>query len=71
MMAGQAPALRASRPKVRFRLVEGRCHQGLADVAERRGAIETVQEPINAAGEPFAKCGAKLYLDQALAKSRY
>jgi hypothetical protein len=46
----------------------GRCHQGLADVAERRGDLESAREHLDAAGELFAKHGAKLYLDQVLAK---
>ena len=46
----------------------GRCHQGLAEVAQRRGDVARASEHLDAAGELFAKHGAKLYLDQVLAK---
>jgi tetratricopeptide (TPR) repeat protein len=46
----------------------GRCHQGLAEVAERRGDLDAAREHLDAAGELFARHGAKLYLDQVLAK---
>jgi hypothetical protein len=60
----------ASRPDVRFGVDAGRCHQGLADVAERRGDHALATEHLDAAGELFAKHGAKLYLDQVLAKKQ-
>ncbi len=58
----------ALKPVVRFDVGAGRCLQGLADVAERRGDLETAHEHLDAAGALFAKHGAKLYLDQVLAK---
>jgi tetratricopeptide (TPR) repeat protein len=58
----------ATRPDVRFWLDEGRCRQGLAEVAERRGDHALAMQHLDAAGELFAKHGAKLYLDQVLAK---
>ena len=48
----------------------GRNHQGLAEVAERRGDLEAAREHLDAAGALFAKHGAKLYLDQVIAKKR-
>ena len=61
----------ASRPDVRFGVDAGRCHQGLADVAERRGDIEAAREHLDAAGALFAQHGARLYLDQVLAKKQF
>ena len=49
----------------------GRCHQGLAEVAERRGDLDAVREHLDAAGELFAQWGAKRYLDQVLAKKEF
>ena len=46
----------------------GRCLQGLAEVAERRGDHEQAMEHLDRAGELFSRHGAKLYLDQVLAK---
>ncbi|MEZ4503460.1 MAG: protein kinase [Dehalococcoidia bacterium] len=46
----------------------GRCHQGLAEVAERRGDHALAMQHLDAAGELFSRHGAKLYLDQVLAK---
>ena len=43
----------------------------LADVAERRGDIEAAREHLDAAGALFAQHGAKLYLDQVLAKKQF
>jgi hypothetical protein len=52
-------------------LVEaGRCHQGLAEVAERRGQHLEAMQHLDAAGEMFVKYGAKLYLDQVIAKKQ-
>jgi DNA-binding CsgD family transcriptional regulator len=48
-------------------LVAGRCHQGLAAVAERRGDVATAREHLDAAVEQFTPIGAKLYLDQVQA----
>jgi tetratricopeptide (TPR) repeat protein len=45
-----------------------RCLQGLAEVAERRGQREQAMEHLDRAGELFSRHGAKLYLDQVLAK---
>jgi hypothetical protein len=61
----------ARRPDVRFGLVEGRCLQGLAAVAEARGDHALAMEHLDAAGEKFAEYGAKLYLDQVLAKKQF
>ena len=54
----------------RERLVipEGRCLQGLAEVAERHGEHEQAMEHLDRAGKLFSQYGAKLYLDQVLAK---
>jgi hypothetical protein len=49
-------------------LVAGRCHQGLAEVAERRGDTATARQHLDAAGELFARIDARLYLDQVIAK---
>ncbi|MEZ4552288.1 MAG: protein kinase [Dehalococcoidia bacterium] len=46
----------------------GRCHQGLAEVAERRGDHALAMQHLDAAGELFGHHGAKLYLDRVLAK---
>jgi tetratricopeptide (TPR) repeat protein len=46
----------------------GRNHYGLAEVAERRDDLDLAMQHLDAAGELFAKRGAKLYLDQVLAK---
>jgi hypothetical protein len=54
---------------VRSRAV--RCHQGLADVAAVRGNQALVMEHLDAAGELIARYGAKLYLDQVLAKKQF
>jgi hypothetical protein len=37
-------------------------------VAERRGDLEAAREHLNAAGALFSQHGAKLYLDQVIAK---
>ena len=46
----------------------GRCLQGLADVAERRGNTAEALQHLDRAGELFQQHGAKLYLDQVIAK---
>jgi hypothetical protein len=46
----------------------GRCHLGLAEVEERRGQHTEAMQHLDAAGELFARHGAKLYLDQVIAK---
>ena len=61
----------ARRPDVRFGLVEGRCLQGLADVAEARGDHPLALEQLEGAAAKFAEYGAKLYLDQVLAKKEF
>jgi len=48
----------------------GRNHQGLAEVAERRGDHALAMQHLDAAGELFAKYGAKLYLDQVIARKQ-
>ncbi len=60
----------ASRPEVRCVLDAGRCHQGLAEVAERRGQHLEAMQHLDAAGELFATHGAKLYLDQVIAEKQ-
>jgi hypothetical protein len=42
--------------------------QGLAEVAELHGEREQAMEYLDRAGELFSRHGAKLYLDQVLAK---
>ena len=61
----------ARRPDVRFGLVEGRCLQGRADVAEARGDHALALEHLDGAAAKFAEYGAKLYLDQVLAKKEF
>ena len=61
----------ARRLDVRFGLVEGRCLQGLADVAEARGDHALALEHLDGAAAKFAEYGAKLYLDQVLAKKEF
>ena len=61
----------ASRPDVRFVIDQGRCLQGLADVAERRGDHALAMEHLDAAGALFARYGAKRYLEQVLAKKQF
>ena len=46
----------------------GRCHQALAEIEERRDNLEAAREHLDTAGELFARHGAKLYLDQVIAK---
>ena len=46
----------------------GRAHQGLAEVAERRGDHPLAMQHLDTAGELFSQYGAKLYLDQVIAK---
>jgi tetratricopeptide (TPR) repeat protein len=46
----------------------GRCHQGLAEVAERRGDHTAALEHLERAGALFSQHGARLFLDQVLAK---
>ena len=48
----------------------GRNLQGLAEVAERRGEQQQAREHLDRAGELFSRHGAKLYLDQVLAKKQ-
>jgi tetratricopeptide (TPR) repeat protein len=49
-------------------LQRGACLEGLAEVAERRGDHALAMERLDTAGELFAGAGAKIYLDQVLAK---
>jgi hypothetical protein len=60
----------ARRPDVRFGLVEGRCLQGLAELAGARGERTKAAECLDAAGAKFAEYGAKFYLDQVLARKQ-
>ena len=48
----------------------GRCLQGLAEVAERGGEQQQAMEYLDRAGELFNRYGAKLELDQVLAKKQ-
>ena len=51
--------------------VEQGCNlQGLAEVAERHGEQQQAMEHLDRAGELFSRYGAKLYLDQVLAKKQ-
>ena len=47
---------------------EGRCHQLLADILERRGEAREAAVHLDAAGDLFSAHGARLYLDQVLEK---
>jgi tetratricopeptide (TPR) repeat protein len=62
-----ADALAWSR-RERCPIAEGRCHQGLAMVAERRGDHATALEHLEFAGALFARYGVKYHLDQVLAE---
>lgn len=46
----------------------GRCHQGLAAIAARNRDTTAAFEHLDRAGDLFRKHGAKLYLDQVIAK---
>ncbi|MEX1255884.1 MAG: protein kinase [Dehalococcoidia bacterium] len=46
----------------------GRCLQGLAEVAERRGRTAEAMQLLDRAGELFRQHGAKFYLDQVIAR---
>ena len=46
----------------------GRCQLGLALIAEESGDGDAAREHLDVAGESFLKHGAKLYLDQVIAK---
>jgi hypothetical protein len=61
----------ASRADVRFGLHAGECLKGLADVAEARSDHATAMEHLDGAAAKFAEYGAKLYLDQVLAKKEF
>ena len=61
----------AARPDVRFGFIEARNLQGLADVAEARGDHALAMQQLDTAGALFAQYGAKLYLDQVLAKKQF
>ena len=50
------------------RLGAPRILQGLTEVVERRGEQPQATEHLDRAGELFSRYGAKLYLDQVLAK---
>jgi tetratricopeptide (TPR) repeat protein len=62
-----ADALAWSR-RERCPIAEGRCHQGLAMVAERRGDHTAALEHLELAGALFARYGVKYHLDQVLAE---
>ncbi len=47
---------------------EGRCHQLLAMIFERRGEAREAAVELDAAGDLFSATGARLYLDQVLEK---
>jgi len=46
----------------------GRCHYGLAEVAEQRGQTSEALQHLDKAASLFQEHGAKLYLDRAIAK---
>jgi hypothetical protein len=46
----------------------GRALLGLGEVAQRRGEREQAREYLDRSGELFSQYGAKLYLDQVIAK---
>jgi class 3 adenylate cyclase/tetratricopeptide (TPR) repeat protein len=46
----------------------GRCEQGLAEVAERRGDTAGAMKLLDAAGERFRAHGATFYLDQVISR---
>jgi class 3 adenylate cyclase len=46
----------------------GRCHFGLAEVAEQRGRVSEALQHLDRAALLFQEHGAKLYLDRAIAK---
>jgi predicted ATPase/class 3 adenylate cyclase len=46
----------------------GRCLQGLAEIAERRGDTAEAMQLLDQAGELFRQHGAKLYLDQVITR---
>jgi len=48
----------------------GKCHQGLAELAERRGERDLAMQHLDAASELFARHGAKFWLDQVIAKKQ-
>jgi tetratricopeptide (TPR) repeat protein len=52
----------------RLPIEEGRGRMGLAEIADARGDLDAARAHLDAAGELFAKHGAKLYLDQVIAK---
>ena len=49
---------------------QGRNLQGLAEVAGQRGEQRRAMQYLDRAGELFSHYGAKLYLDQVLAKKQ-
>jgi hypothetical protein len=49
-------------------VIAGQCHQGLAEVASQRGNTAEAMEQLDAASKLFEQYGAKLYLDQVIAK---
>ena len=49
-------------------VIAGQCHQGLAEVAVRRGKTADAMQYLETAGELFEQHGAKLYLDQVRAR---
>jgi hypothetical protein len=54
--------------EAQFPVETARCHLSLAELAEQRGDPEAARTHLDVAGELFAQHGAKLYLDQVLAK---
>jgi len=49
-------------------VVEGRCHAILADLEAEQGNLRLAEEHLDRAGDLLQRCGAKLYLDQVIAK---
>ena len=56
--------------RVGYALLAGRNLQGLAELAARRGQQEEAREQLDRAEELFSRHGAKLYLDQVLARKQ-
>jgi len=54
----------------RWPVDSGRCHHDHTEAAERRGIVEVARQHLDTAGFVFSRHGAKLNLDQVLAKKQ-